>query len=91
MSKEVVVQIHMDADLKEAAEKIFNRMDMSFAEAISAFAKETIVQNRVPFYVKPKKKTAFGSLAKFANPKWVGLEEIAWERFVIEKYGKNIN
>ncbi len=91
MSKEVTVEIKMDADLKEAAEKIFNRMDMSFAEAISAFAKETIVQNRVPFYVKPKRKTAFGSLAKFANPKWVGLEEIAWERFVIEKYGKNLN
>ena len=91
MPGEVIVEIKLDADLKEAAEKIFNRMDMSFSEAITNFAKETIVQNRVPFYVKPKRKSAFGSLAKFANPRWVGLEDIAWERFVIEKYGKNSN
>ncbi|MBR2518169.1 MAG: type II toxin-antitoxin system RelB/DinJ family antitoxin [Selenomonadaceae bacterium] len=91
MANEVTVEVKIDADLKEAAEKIFTRMDMSFSEAISAFAKETITQNRMPFYVKPKRKSAFGSLAKFANPKWVGLEEIAWERFVIEKYGKDIN
>lgn len=90
MAKEVTIEIKMDADLKEAAEKIFNRMDLSFSDAISTFAKETVTQNRVPFYVKPKKRSAFGSLSKFANAGWIPMEPIAWERAVVEKYGKNI-
>ena len=89
MAKEVTVEIKLDADLKVAAEKIFNRMELSFDEAVAAFAKETVKQNRVPFYVQPKKKSAFGSLSKFANKRLMTFEAKAWERAVVEKYGKN--
>ena len=35
------------------------------------------------------KKSAFGQLSKYANPALIPLEESAWERAVVEKYGKN--
>ena len=35
------------------------------------------------------KKSAFGKLSKYANPKLIPLEESAWESAVTEKYGKN--
>ena len=37
------------------------------------------------------KKSAFGKLSKYANPKLIPLEENAWESAVIEKYGKSSN
>ena len=38
---------------------------------------------------KLSKKSAFGKLSKYANPALIPLEEGAWERAAIEKYGKN--
>ena len=35
------------------------------------------------------KKSAFGKLSKYANPKLILLEERAWESAVAEKYGKS--
>ena len=34
------------------------------------------------------KKSAFGKLSKYANPKLIPLEDSAWESAVTEKYGK---
>ena len=45
----------------------------------------------IPEKVKPvdKEKSAFGCLHHFANPMKIFGEKGAWERAVLEKYGKN--
>ena len=56
MSKETIVQISMDADLKEQVEELYRSMGTSFAEAVRIFAKQSIEENAMPFTIRAPKR-----------------------------------
>ena len=85
---EVVLQIQIDADLKNDAEKIYNAMGLNFSEAVRLFAKKSVELGTAPFAISTEKKSAFGALSKYANKNLILLENTAWESAVSEKYGK---
>ena len=87
MAKEAVVHIRMDAELKKEAEELFRSMGTSFSEAVRMMAQRSVDLGALPFSVKKeKRKTAFGSLHKYANPDLIPLEEEAWVNAAVEKY-----
>ena len=95
MTNEVTVEIKLDADLKEAAEKLYRRIDLTLEEAIPLLVKYNVEQDEKPFVIPPDseeadKNSAFGALAKYANPAMIPFEDGAWERAVVKKYVKNI-
>mgnify|MGYP002621626498 FL=1 len=85
---EIVLQIQIDADLKNAAEKIYNKMGLNLTEAVRLFAQKSVELGTAPFAISTKKNTAFGLLSKYANKNLIPLENSAWESAVSEKYGK---
>lgn len=85
---EVVLQIQIDADLKNAAEKIYNSMGLNFSDAVKLFAKKSVELGTAPFIISTEKESAFGALSKYANKNLIPLEKTAWESAVLEKYGK---
>lgn len=52
MSMESVVQIRMDTETKNAAEKLYKELGTSFAEAVRIFAKKSIDEQALPFSIK---------------------------------------
>ena len=51
MSNTVVIEIQVDADLKEAAEKILAAQGYTLEEAVVLFFEETVRLGRIPFDV----------------------------------------
>ena len=47
--KESILEVKMDSDLKEQAEKIYDQMGTPFAEAIRIFAKQRVREKALPF------------------------------------------
>ena len=47
--KESILEIKMDSDLKEQAEKLYEQMGTTFAEAIRIFAKQSVREKAMPF------------------------------------------
>ncbi|MCM1183187.1 MAG: type II toxin-antitoxin system RelB/DinJ family antitoxin [Roseburia sp.] len=52
MAREAVLQISMDADLKEQAEELYKKLGTSFAEAVRMFARQSVQENAMPFTVR---------------------------------------
>ena len=95
MTNEVTVEIKLDADLKEAAEKLYKRIDLTLEEAIPLLVKYNVEQDTKPFAIPEEKDDTehtelFGALAKYANPAMIPFEDGAWERAVVKKYAKNL-
>ena len=95
MTNEVTVEIKLDAELKEAAEKLYSRIDLTLEEAIPLLVKYNVEQDTKPFAIpedteEEDRTSAFGALAKYANPAMIPFEDGAWERAVAKKYAKNI-
>lgn len=90
MAMESVVQVRMDTELKEAAEKLYRELGTSFAEAVRIFAKKSVDEQAIPFSLnKVKKHKAFGTLKKYANPNIMGREREFIADAISEKYVKN--
>lgn len=49
MAKESVLQVRMDAEVKEQAELLYKRLGTTFAEGVRMFAKQSIAENAMPF------------------------------------------
>lgn len=47
--KESVMKVKMDPELKEQAEKLYEQMGTTFAEAIRIFAKQSVREKAMPF------------------------------------------
>ena len=47
--KESMLEIKIDSDLKEQAEKLYEQMGTTFAEAIRIFAKQSVREKAMPF------------------------------------------
>ena len=91
MAEKITVKIELDADLKEAAEKLYGKIDLTLEEAIPLLVKYNVEQQDGTI---PKKKpeaekiSAFGALSEYANPALIPFESCAWERAVVKKYAK---
>ncbi|MBR2207738.1 MAG: type II toxin-antitoxin system RelB/DinJ family antitoxin [Synergistaceae bacterium] len=73
MSEEAVMQVRIDADLKMQAENLYRKMGISFAEAVRLFAKQSVIENAMPFVVSvPKRNVILG----VANGKYVIPDDI---------------
>lgn len=95
MTEKVIVQIELDADLKAAAEKLYNKIDLTLEEAIPLLVKYNVEQDTKPFDIPPEETTEehtklFGALAKYANPALIPFESGALERAVVKKYAKSL-
>lgn len=51
MAKTSVLQVRMDSDLKEHAESLYKNMGTSLAEAVRIFARQSVLENGMPFTV----------------------------------------
>lgn len=52
MAKESVLQVRMDAEVKEQAELLYKRLGTTFAEGVRMFAKQSIAENAMPFVLR---------------------------------------
>lgn len=89
MSKEATLQVRMDSELKEQVEILYRNLGTSFAEAVRIFAKQSIINNGMPFNITTNRKSAFGIAEKYANPSLIPEEKGAFERAMVEKYENN--
>ena len=62
--KEAVMQVRMDADLKEQVETLYRNMGTSFAEAVRIFAKQSVEENAMPFVMRNSKKKVVLGVAR---------------------------
>ena len=90
MAMQSVLHVRMDTELKEAAEKLYEELGTSFAEAVRIFAKKSVDEQAIPFSVnKVKKHKAFGALKKYANPSKIGRERELLGEAIAKEYAKN--
>ena len=91
MSKEAIVQIRMDAGIKEAVEVLYKELGTSFAEAVRVFAAQSIIEKGYPFkprIIKGDRKSMRGSLSKYADPALRDAEKDAFREAMEEKHAK---
>ena len=57
MAQETILQITMDAELKEQAELLYTQLGTSFAEAVRIFANQSVEDRAMPFtmHLSPKR------------------------------------
>ena len=87
MTNEVTVEIKLDADLKAAAEKLYQSVGTTFNEVIKLFVKQSVETGEVP---RTKKKSAAGMLAAYANPAMIPFEKDAWPEAAVERYARSL-
>ena len=49
MSSEAILQVTMDAELKEQAEALYQRLGTSLPEAVRMFARQSVEEDAMPF------------------------------------------
>lgn len=89
------ITIELDAELKDAAEKLYKRMHLTLEEAIPLLVKYNVEQDTKPFNIpeeesEPEGTSAYGALAKYANPAMIPFEDGAWERAAVKRYVKSL-
>ena len=87
---ETVLQVRMDKGIKDKVEKLYRDMSITFASAVRLFAKQSLVEQRMPFVVSKKPTHTGGMLSKYADKnKWVEEDE-AFAKGMVEKYEDNM-
>ena len=89
MAKEAIVQIRMDSELKESAEKLYKDLGTSFAEAVRIFARQSVTEQAMPFMVTMKKQSAYGILSGYSDFSLMKYEESAFQNSMVEKHEKS--
>ena len=96
MTEKITLTIELDEDLKAAAEKLYQRIGLTLEEAIPYLVKYNVEQDTKPFDIPDEepiaeeRTSAYGALAKYANPAMHPFEDGAWERAVVKKYAKSL-
>ena len=90
MVTESVLQVRMDKETKDKVEDLYRDMGITFASAVRLFAKQSLVEQGMPFIVSKKPSLAGGILSKYADKSKWELEEGAMERGIAEDYAKNM-
>ncbi|MCI0697178.1 type II toxin-antitoxin system RelB/DinJ family antitoxin [candidate division KSB1 bacterium] len=58
MSKDAQINIQLESQLRDEAEKILKRLGVSISEAVNIFLRQVVLQNGFPFDVKiPNEET----------------------------------
>ena len=52
MSKQINVNIRMDSEIKEQADKLFSELGFNLTTAINAFVRQALRERAIPFYIK---------------------------------------
>lgn len=86
MAKEATFQVRMDAELKEQVESLYKELGTSFAEAVRIFAKQSVIENGMPFTIKASGKSAYGRLSEYSNPNLIPKENQAFEKAAVDNY-----
>ena len=88
MAKEATVQVRMDADMKERVEALYARMGTTFSEAVRMFAAQSLLTGGMPLALRayPARGSAYGLLAKYADPALREKEEGAFASAMEEKH-----
>ena len=87
MTNEVTVEIKLDADLKAAAEKLYQSLGTTLDEVIKLFVKRSVETGEIP---STKKKSAAGMLSAYANPAMMPFEKDAWKEAAVERYVRSL-
>ncbi len=89
MSKSTVLQVRMDAELKDDADKLFKSMGTTLGEVVRIMLRRSVDMGALPFSLKKvSKKSAAGSLQRYANPELMKHEKEAWANAAAEKHNK---
>ena len=89
MAEEVTLQVRMDSEVKEKVEALYARMGTTFAEAVRIFAAQSLLADGMPLTMRayPRKGSAYGMLARYANPELLERENEGFALAMKEKYG----
>ena len=87
---ETVLQVRMDKGIKDKVEKLYRDMGITFASAVRLFAKQSLVEQRMPFVVSKKPTLAGGMLSKYADKNKWPEEDEAFAKGMVGKYEDNI-
>ena len=52
MSKQINVNIRMDSDIKEQADRLFSELGFNLTTAINTFVRQALRERAIPFYIK---------------------------------------
>ena len=88
MSKEAVIQIRMESELKNSVEELYRSMGTTFVEAVRIFAMQSVKQQAMPFIITNKDNDLAGSLQKYANINLISKEKDIFEKELIKRYAK---
>ena len=89
MSKESVLQVRIDTDLKEAAEALYGEMDTSLAEAVRIFARQSVIARGMPFSISApsrRKPSMMGAFSDYVRPGLREKEKSAFARAIEAKH-----
>ena len=77
MEQEAVLQVPMNAEVKEKVEALYAAMGTTFAEAVRIFATQSLLIQGMPLTLRahPRGSPAFGMLSEYANPELRKKEE----------------
>lgn len=85
MSKQEIIQIKIDSDLKNKVELLYHNLGTSFPEAIRIFASQSIKEKSFPFVVEDYKVNETSSLGIFSNILY-DKEKDAFKMAMIQKH-----
>jgi len=52
MSQQINVNIRMDKDIKNSADKLFSELGFNMTTAVNAFIRQALRERAIPFYIK---------------------------------------
>ena len=52
MSRQINVNIRMDSEIKEQADRLFSELGFNLTTAINAFVRQALRERAIPFYIK---------------------------------------
>lgn len=85
---ESILQVRMDKTTKDSVEALYRDMGITFASAVRLFAKQSLVENGIPFIVSKTPKNAGGILRKYADISKMQEEKHALEKGFIDEYNQ---
>ena len=64
MPKQINVNIRMDSEIKEQADKLFSELGFNMTTAINAFVRQALREKAIPFYINANNSLPTGALNK---------------------------
>lgn len=92
MKTNSVLQVRIDADIRNQAEDLFARLGITTTDAVRMFLMKSLESDGFPFELRTgfsahRVLHASGIASKYADISKIPEEKTAWEKAVIEKYG----